>query len=283
MTRSPRRAAWLVAPSSFAALVLASCSLFRDVDALSRDYGAADASTLEGGGTEDAASVGDAAPGCLADHGQTMIPIPGTSSCIDPTEVTSGDYRAFVDAKGGDTSGQPSSCAWNTSYAPEFFRPDDHPITNVDWCDARAYCAWAGKRLCGALAGGPMNGTDGAGDERGQWYRACTGGDPSRAFPWGNEFVSGRCNGEHPTGGGDVAAVASFADCKGAIPGAFDLAGNVREWEDACDEDPDPRKRSCLVRGGAFYDIASTLACSNRQAMKADTVNPGVGFRCCSK
>jgi hypothetical protein len=31
------------------------------------------------------------------------------------------------------------------------------PITNVDWCDAYAYCAGIGKRLCGKIGGGTLD------------------------------------------------------------------------------------------------------------------------------
>lgn len=69
--------------------------------------------------------------------------------CMDATEVTNADYAAFL-AANPPTSGQVAWCAWNTSYLPPFGWPatgkENHPVVRVDWCDARAYCKWAGKR-----------------------------------------------------------------------------------------------------------------------------------------
>src|SRR5688572_19333200 len=49
-------------------------------------------------------------------HGPTMVD--AGSFCIDTTEVTQGQYFEFLTAKAGVTTGQPSVCSWNTSYAP---------------------------------------------------------------------------------------------------------------------------------------------------------------------
>ena len=60
-------------------------------------------------------------------------------------------------ATGPSTAGQPSFCAWNTDFTPSAAWPPaptqaNHPVVWVDWCDAFAYCAGAGKRLCGPLS-----------------------------------------------------------------------------------------------------------------------------------
>ena len=61
---------------------------------------------------------------------------------VDSTEVTVGQYLEFLDKRREDTGGQPSVCSWNTSfYNGTPTNPTDWPITNVDWCDARAFCA----------------------------------------------------------------------------------------------------------------------------------------------
>ncbi len=93
----------------------------------------------------------------------------GAGYCIDQREVTRGEYKAFLDAKAGDVKGQPPGCAWNEGYAPVPDPEDphgrygcptdswaletypDYPVVCVDICDAIAYCAWAGKRLCGVI------------------------------------------------------------------------------------------------------------------------------------
>jgi len=48
-------------------------------------------------------------------QGPKMIDVGGYS--VDSTEVTVANYKAFLKAKAGDTSGQPAVCSWNKSYA----------------------------------------------------------------------------------------------------------------------------------------------------------------------
>ena len=72
--------------------------------------------------------------------------------CVDNTEVTEGQYRDFLTAMSGNYAGQPAICSWNVDYG----QPLDNyglnfPRNFVDYCDAAAYCKWAGKRICGPI------------------------------------------------------------------------------------------------------------------------------------
>jgi formylglycine-generating enzyme required for sulfatase activity len=83
---------------------------------------------------------------------------------IDATEVRVKDYLAFLDAA-VPLATQPDVCTWNVSFHPhdssspfgctdfDLTQPN-RPIGCVDWCDAAAFCAWRGKRLCGKRGGG---------------------------------------------------------------------------------------------------------------------------------
>ena len=94
--------------------------------------------------------------------GPWMVPMilpTGGSFCADSTEVTRWQYAAFLAAR-YPLSEQPLHCAWNDSYVPWYWQEqtrDDLPAVSMDWCDARAYCAWAGKRLCGRVGGGTVS------------------------------------------------------------------------------------------------------------------------------
>ena len=128
---------------------------------------------------------------CPGNHGPTMVRV-GTAAnnfCIDSTEVTVGQYRAFTDAKGTDVSGQPPQCAWNATYAAASGGTDEIPIAGVDWCDAHAFCAWAGKRLCGKHAAGKFVGSVGStelGDfNTHEWLLACSDLGQLR-YPYGS-------------------------------------------------------------------------------------------------
>src|SRR5262249_40663852 len=112
--------------------------------------------------------------------------------------------------------------------------PADRPVHAVDWCDAFAYCAWAGKRLCGRIAGGsvdPTFGTDLASES--EWYNACSRGG-QHAYPYGDTYDPRACNGlEYGAGTGPQLPVGSLSSCTGGFAGLFDMSGNVSEWEDS--------------------------------------------------
>jgi formylglycine-generating enzyme required for sulfatase activity len=210
--------------------------------------------------------------------------------CIDSTEVTSAQYERFVTAKAGDTSGQVAGCTENTSYVPSGSWPVatnelNQPVTFVDWCDATAYCRWAGKRLCGSIGGGP-NPFDAFADElRSQWYRVCSSGGRN-AYPYGSTFVAGACNGSADQCSATCAFsdVGSYTGCQGsgAYAGVFDLSGNAMEWEDSCTVGADGGLDVCRLRGGSIYALGEAgMACDDDSSDTRLYTAVGIGFRCC--
>ena len=222
------------------------------------------------------------------------VPAPqGGSYCVDSTEVTNAHYAAFLAAKGGNSGGQLPECAWNSSFLPAGTWPltgkSNHPVGRVDWCDAHAYCAWAGKHLCGKIGGGVLMYGDYADATKSEWMNACSGGGLTN-YPYGNPYNGKACVGEDYDGvpgyqaGQDVPQpVASAAGCQGAFPGVFDLSGNVWEWEAACDGTTGQTDK-CRRRGGAFYISSGALRCDTEVVAGyfRNFESDSIGFRCCA-
>jgi sulfatase modifying factor 1 len=218
----------------------------------------------------------------------------GVSFCIDATEATQADYLAFLLAV-GDASGitQPPECAFNVALknpvpgCPKFDAGNDLPIYCVDWCDARAYCAWAGKRMCGKIGGGPETPLT-AELAQEEWNFACTGGLATK-YPYGDTPMVGACNIPQENTPSDATddetktAVGSLAGCQGGFPGIFDMQGNVAEWVDWCDPATDGTgSAACYVRGGHTFGSAEYWTCANLfETHPRNEPVIEVGIRCC--
>jgi len=213
--------------------------------------------------------------------------------CVDSTEVTQAQYQQFLSDKNGHTDGQDSECAWNVVYSPSLMCAFDpvnkgsYPVNGIDWCDAKAYCKWAGKRLCGGGNGGHIT-TDNIWDLRmsevSEWTAVCSH-NGERAYPYGPSLLDEACNGgEHSGTPRAIVPVGTTPGCEGGFPGIFDLAGNVHEWEDACYPftPPGDRADKCWFRGGSYHDLDNS--CTTAFEVSRDYVDYlcDIGFRCCA-
>jgi len=196
---------------------------------------------------------------------------------IDRYPVTNEEYKRFVDA-----TGHPAPCydvdwaePYDYNWDPEERTPprgkEKHPVVLVSWEDARAYAAWAGKRL----------------PTEAEWERAARGAD-GRRWPWGNRFVAGRCNTKE-SGAGSTTPVGQYSPEGDSLEGVGDMVGNVWEWTSSLfrpypyDANDGRESQEAdgwrTLRGGSWRNDLDRARCTARLDGDFLFFN-NVGFRC---
>lgn len=275
-------------------------------DASSADSGAnlidgGPSSTLEGG-SRCVSTCGT--PGCGECPRARVRVTTGGDYSIDPFEVSALEYSRWL-ATRPETSNQAAQCTWNDTFQPGVLSPAsaafyaseklsfdpvcngwldkqtasgnlEVPVICVDYCDAVAYCRWAKGRLCGQIGGGALSFTSDPAPARGEWFNACSL-NGARTYPYGSTYQVGACSDDHSS----THPVGSFRSCTGGN-GAFDMSGNVGEWDDTCSVfGNSPEAETCLVRGGSYFDDATRLTCTSFRLAARAVLDTSAGFRCC--
>ncbi|MBI4000473.1 MAG: SUMF1/EgtB/PvdO family nonheme iron enzyme [Nitrospira defluvii] len=193
-----------------------------------------------------------------------------SSYWIDQSGVTNGQYRRCVDGGG----------CLPPKVREAFDDPQlvQHPVTNVTWTQALAYCQWGGKRL----------------PTEAEWEKAARGID-GRRYPWGNsDMVIQKSrlkmsDGKAGANGVDPVGMTSTAT---SPYGVSDMIGVVSEWvkdwyaEDFYRTSPsrDPqgplRGTFRVLRGGSWMERPLELRSGYRAWDEMTYWGPTLGFRC---
>lgn len=222
---------------------------------------------------------------------------------IDRTEVTNAMFKQFVTETNFITGAEKTGAsAVNGASEPvpaaDWRHPqglissidglDNHPVVQMNWYAANAYCRWIGAKL----------------PTEAQWEKAARGTD-GRLFPWGNtlplavylnaadsNLPEAWARTDQNDGFRFTAPVGTYP--AGASPfGVLDMAGNAWEWtrslyrdypyllQDGRELMGDPTVTDKVVlRGGCWYDDYGSVRSTLRYGGKADQSTDGIGFRC---
>ena len=205
---------------------------------------------------------------------------------MDTCEVTNRQFGQFAQETGYEAQG-----AWQ-----EYVKEDrmDHPVVNVAWHDAAAYCRWAGRRL----------------PTEAEWEYAARGGKEVKWFPWGDSPDPTRANYRYQ-GETFFAGIARLLGLRkiNTTPvgsydangyGLYDMIGNASEWcEDIRKPYPEGPKEDWIytrfgpfkknqkplygkaVRGGDWNSPNPVFVrLNNRNGFEPDHSDSSLGFRC---
>ncbi|GAB4435754.1 MAG: hypothetical protein OHK0040_06940 [bacterium] len=188
---------------------------------------------------------------------------------IDKYEVTNAQYKRFVDATKREAPKNvvnPDYTIWKNGTFPEELA--NHPVVNVTWYDAKAYCEWAGKRLPTAI----------------EWEKAARG-PYGNVYPWGNEFFQGYAN-LYTKGVSyklqQTVPVGTYEKSK-SYYGAYDMAGNAWEWTASVppnSKEVNDIRRVAKGGGWGYNGNKYTARASYSIFFTADYTSNCLGFRC---
>ena len=203
---------------------------------------------------------------------------------IDQTEVTNAQFVALMNIVGNPVDDD--GWTWieiemiqdaQIMRVKDKFAPDpgmdDHPVVEVTFPGASAYCEWVGGRL----------------PTEAEWEYAARGPE-NNVYPWGDEEPT--CELAQFAGCGDTSApVGSLSDAGASWVGAKGMAGNVWEWtadfkaEYPTEPQVNPTGPATgeswmhkVSRGGSFMSGPDTLHMAYRKLSGGS--QPNFGFRC---
>lgn len=199
------------------------------------------------------------------------------SFVIDKCEVTNGRYLEFVKITGHrvpQNPKNPTRSIWQGDTITDSLV--GRPVVNVDWHDAAAYCEWAKKRL----------------PTEAEWEKAAKGTSDKR-FPWGNVEPTARHLNYNQRWIGEktLMPVGSYEAGKSPF-GAYDMAGNVREWvndwydERYCEKSPAKNPQGPdtgtmkVIRGADWQNETPAVRAFTRVNGNPTIRNEFTGFRC---
>lgn len=170
---------------------------------------------------------------------------------IDAYEVTNFMYYAFV-----RTTGHRPPAAWPSERYP--LAHENIPVTGVSIDDARAYAAWAGKRL----------------PTEAEWEVAASCKDGGR-YPWGDRTLLTAANIDSL----GLKEVGRFKRDRSGC-GCMDMAGNASEWVIARDS---ANNVVPARKGGAYnmrFEFPVGVVAYRAIPLHADAALGALGFRC---
>jgi sulfatase modifying factor 1 len=183
-----------------------------------------------------------------------------------------------------------SGVAWNTPEGPgsNLEGRANHPVVQVSWNDAQAFCAWSGQRL----------------PTEAEWEYAARGGLAQKIHPWGDKLrPDGRhrlniWQGEFPAN--DTGDDGYTGTCPvDAFPpndfGLYSVTGNTWEWcadwfdpafhITASRDNPQgpPTGSARVMKGGSFLchrSYCNRYRVAARSSNTPDSAASNIGFRC---
>jgi formylglycine-generating enzyme required for sulfatase activity len=171
---------------------------------------------------------------------------------------------------------------WQHPFGPSsnVSQKESHPVTQVSWNDAMAFCEWMTKQT-GMKVRLPTEA---------EWEKAARGLD-SRMYSWGNvKPTNYLCNFNENVN--DTTPVGQYSPQSDSPYGCADMLGNVWEWcADWFDENyyaQSPRRnptgpatgRFRVQRGGSWHYLAIYVRASRRHMSFPDQRYDDAGFRC---
>ncbi|MEI7732370.1 MAG: SUMF1/EgtB/PvdO family nonheme iron enzyme [Verrucomicrobiota bacterium] len=210
-----------------------------------------------------------------------FAPVAGTKVLFGIWDVRVQDYQQYAEANPGVDE------AWRN---PGFAQAGTHPVVNVSWADAKAFCAWLTKKEQGEgkLAAwqeywlptdAEWSYAVGIGDKEGNGTPKDKDMKLSDVYPWGTQWPP-------PKGAGNYSQSLEvdsyqYTASVGSFPanqyGLCDMGGNVWQW---CEDWYDADQKFRVLRGGAWSgDDSLYLLSSYRVDRTPGYLDRDNGFR----